>query len=132
MKKNTVSHFEIYANDPDKLTAFYTQLFDWDVQPVPGMDYRLVKAVDTGSDNRPTTPGAINGGIATRPQGYGVNGAVNYVMVDSIDAYVEKARALGATLTKGKTAVPGMGWFAMFTDPEGNHFAIFKDDKHAG
>ena len=131
MKKNTVSHFEIYANNPEKLANFYTQLFDCDVQHMPEMDYRLVKSVDTGADNRPTTVGAINGGIAKRPQGYGVNGAVNYVMVDSIEKYVDKAQKLGATPTKGKTAVPGMGWFAMFTDPEGNHFAVFKEDQSA-
>ena len=131
MKNNTVSHFEIYGNNPEALAKFYTDLFDWDVQHMPEMDYRLVKAVDTGADNRPTAPGAINGGIAKRPQGYGVNGSVNYVMVDSIETYAEKAQKLGATLTKTKTAVPGMGWFAMFTDPEGNHFAIFKDDRTA-
>jgi len=34
-------------------------------------------------------------------------------------------------MTKGKTAVPGMGWFAMFTDPEGNNFAVFKADAAA-
>lgn len=131
MMKNTVSHFEIYANDPGALAKFYTQLFDWDVQPMPDMDYRIVKAVDTGADNRPTTVGAINGGIARRPDGYDVNGSVNYVMVDSIETYVAKARQLGAQLTKDKTAVPGMGWFAMFMDPEGNHFAIFKEDRAA-
>jgi predicted enzyme related to lactoylglutathione lyase len=131
MKQNTVSHFEIYANDPDALAKFYTQLFDWDVQHMPHMDYRLVKTVDTGADNRPETAGAINGGIATRPHGYGVNGSVNYVMVDSVETYVDKAQKLGARLTKGKTAAPGMGWFAMFMDPEGNHFAVFKAEQSA-
>jgi uncharacterized protein len=131
MKTNTVSHFEIYADKPDALARFYTQLFDWDIQHMPEMDYRLVKSVDTGADNRPTAVGAINGGIAKRPEGYDVNGSVNYVMVDSIATYVEKAQKLGAKLTKGKTAVPGMGWFAMFMDPEGNHFAIFENDQAA-
>jgi predicted enzyme related to lactoylglutathione lyase len=131
MRKNTVSHFEIYGDNPEALAKFYTQLFDWDVQHMPEMDYRLIKSVDTGPDNRPATVGAINGGLAKRPQGYGVNGSVNYVMVDSIETYVDKAQKLGAKVTKGKTAVPGMGWFAMFMDPEGNHFAIFKDDQMA-
>jgi predicted enzyme related to lactoylglutathione lyase len=132
MKKNHVSHFEIYAEDPEALAKFYTQLFDWDVQHMPEMEYRVVKSVDTGTDNRPTAVGAINGGIIKRPPGYGVNGSVNYVMVDSIEDYVDKAKKLGAKLTKGKTPVPGMGWFAMFMDPEGNHFAIFKNDQAAG
>jgi predicted enzyme related to lactoylglutathione lyase len=131
MQKNTVSHFEIYANDPDKLSHFYTSLFDWHVEHMPNMDYWVVRTVDVDENRMPKTPGAVNGGFARRPHGYGVNGSVNYVMVDSIEKYVEKAKHLGAKLTKDKTAVPGMGWFAMFTDPEGNHFAVFKNDQTA-
>ena len=48
-----------------------------------------------------------------------------------IEDSVERAVSLGAKVTKGKTAVPGMGWFAMFTDPEGNNFAVFKADAAA-
>lgn len=131
MQKNTVSHFEIYANDPDKLAKFYTDMFDWKITPVPGMDYQMVHSGDTDDKNMLKQPGAINGGIARRPAGYGVNGAVNYAMVDSIEDAVARAKKLGAKLTKDKTPVPGMGWFAMFMDPEGNHFAVFKNDPQA-
>lgn len=31
MRKNSVAHFEIYADDPVKLGQFYTSLFDWKV-----------------------------------------------------------------------------------------------------
>lgn len=131
MQKNTISHFEIYAEDPDKLGKFYTSLFDWKITPVAGMDYRMVHTGDTDAQGMLQHPGAINGGIAKRPEGYRMNGAVNYAMVDSIEQTTERAKSLGAKLTKEKTAVPGMGWFAMFTDPEGNHFAIFKSDAQA-
>jgi predicted enzyme related to lactoylglutathione lyase len=131
MQKNTVSHFEIYAKDPDKLADFYTKMFDWKVQPVPGMNYRMVHSGETDAQGMLKTPGAINGGIAPRPDGYNVNGAVNYSMVDSIEDSVARAKSLGAKVTKDKTPVPGMGWFAMFMDPEGNHFAVFKADPQA-
>jgi predicted enzyme related to lactoylglutathione lyase len=131
MQKNTISHFEIYANDPEKLAKFYTDMFDWTITPVPGMDYRTVHTGDTDARGMLAQPGAINGGIAKRPEGYQVNGFVNYAMVDSIEDAVAKATSLGAKVTKGKTAVPGMGWFAMFLDPEGNNFAVFKADSQA-
>lgn len=131
MHNNTISHFEIYADDPDKLAKFYTDLFDWKVTPVPGMDYRMVHTGETDDKGMLKQPGAINGGIAKRPDGFRVNGAVNYAMVDSIEKSVERAKSLGAKLTKDKTPVPGMGWFAMFTDPEGNNFAVFKADPQA-
>jgi predicted enzyme related to lactoylglutathione lyase len=131
MHKNTVSHFEIYANDPAKLEQFYTTLFDWNVEEFPAQDYRIATTVDVDADHMPTQSGAINGGIARRPAGYPVNGMVNYVMVDSIEDSVDRAKRLGAKVTKEKSAVPGMGWFAMLLDPEGNHFAVFKNDKSA-
>jgi predicted enzyme related to lactoylglutathione lyase len=131
MQKNTVSHFEIYANDPDTLAKFYTDLFDWKITPVPGMDYRNVRTGETDAQGMLSQPGAINGGIAKRPDGYHVNGAVNYAMVDSIEQAVERATSLGAKVTRGKSPVPGMGWFAMLLDPEGNNFAVFKADAEA-
>jgi len=27
--------------------------------------------------------------------------------------------------------VPGMGWFAMLIDPQGNHFALWQSDSNA-
>ena len=131
MAKNSVVHFEIYADDPDALAKFYTNLFDWKVETVPSMDYRMVQTTETSADGQPTQPGGINGGIVKRPTGYQMNGSANYVSVDSIEATVEKAKKLGARVTREKMPVPGMGWFAMFIDPQGNHFAIWKADPNA-
>jgi len=131
MQKNTVSHFEIYADDPQKLADFYTKMFDWKITKMPEMDYIVVHSGDTNEKGMLAQPGAINGGIARRPEGFTINGSVNYSMVESIEDSVERAKSLGAKMTKGKTPVPGMGWFAMFTDPEGNNFAVFKVDPAA-
>ena len=129
--KNGVAHFEIYANDVGKLKDFYTNLFDWDIQDMPGMDYAWVKTTDTGEDKRPKEPGMINGGLMRRPEGFDTSAWVNYVNVDSIEQTLEKAQKLGAKITKPKAAVPGMGWFAMLIDPQGNNFAIWKMDPQA-
>jgi predicted enzyme related to lactoylglutathione lyase len=66
-----------------------------------------------------------------RPQGFQVDAWVNYVNVDSVDQMADRATKLGARVTKGKTAVPGMGWFAMFVDPQGNNFAMWQTDPSA-
>jgi hypothetical protein len=129
--KNSVSHFEIYANDPDKLEQFYTSMFDWKVERIPHMDYRLIKTVETDDKGRPTQTGGINGGLLKRPEGYPGNAWVNYVNVESLDASVEKAQKLGAKVTKPRAPVPGMGWFAMLIDPQGNHFALWQSDSNA-
>lgn len=129
--KNSVVHFEIYANDVDNLAQFYKSLFDWAIESAPGMDYRFIKTVDTGADNRPMTPGGINGGLLKRPAGYGVSAWVSYVNVESVDQSIARAKELGARVTKPKSAVPGMGWFAMLTDPQGNGFALWQTDSTA-
>ena len=131
MKKNSVAHFEIYADDPEKLQQFYTSLFDWSFEAVPGMDYRFVKTVDTDGRGMAAQPGGINGGMMKRPAGFNERAWVNYVNVESLEASVRRAESLGARVMKGKTAVPGMGWFAMLTDPQGNVFAMWQTDSAA-
>lgn len=131
MKKNSVVHFEIYADDPEKLGKFYASLFDWSIDPIPGMDYRYIKTVETDAKGMPTQAGGINGGMMKRPAGYEDRAFMNYVNVDSIEESVARAEKLGAKVMKGKTPIPGIGWFAMLTDPQGNFFAIWKMDPKA-
>src|SRR5262245_4383393 len=130
MVKHGVVHFEIYGEDPDTLAIFYSRLFGWTIEAVPGMDYRFIKTVDTDAKGMPTVPGSINGGLMTRP----VPDArfwVSYVNVESVEASLRQARELGATVARGKSAVPGMGWFAIITDPQGNPFGLWQADANA-
>jgi hypothetical protein len=131
MKKNSVVHFEIYADDPAKVGKFYTNLFDWNIDPVPGTDYGLIKTVETDAKGMATHPGGINGGILKRPEGYNGPKWVNYINVESLETHIDRAQKLGAKLMKGKTAVPAMGWFAFMNDPFGNTFALWQADSSA-
>lgn len=131
MKKNSVSHFEIYADDPEQLQQFYTSLFDWTFESVPGMDYRFIKTVDADEKGMPSQRGGINGGMLTRPAGFTERAWLNYVNVESIDASVARAEGLGATVMRPKTAVPGMGWFIILMDPQRNVFSLWQTDPGA-
>jgi predicted enzyme related to lactoylglutathione lyase len=131
MGKNSVAHFEIYADDADTLGKFYTSLFDWTIEQMPNMDYRLIKTVDTDKEGTPTQAGGINGGLMKRPAGYEGRAWVNYVNVESLEASTRRAEELGAKVMKGKSPVPGMGWFAMLIDPQGNPFALWQTDSGA-
>ncbi len=51
--------------------------------------------------------------------------------VESVDATIEAARKLGATLMQGKAAVPKEGWYAILADPQGNPFAVWQPDAEA-
>jgi len=50
----------------------------------------------------------------------------NYVSVESVDEYAKKITALGGRVIVSKTEVPGVGWWALALDPEGNQFAILQ------
>jgi predicted enzyme related to lactoylglutathione lyase len=127
-----VVHFEIPADDPDKLASFYGDLFGWKIDKMPGeaIEYWGIRTVPTDDKGMPTEAPGINGGLMRRQMPD--QRPINYVSVESVDEYVAKAKALGASLIVEKMPVPGMGWFAQLIDPQGNPFAIWQVDMSAG
>ena len=126
-----IVHFEMWSPDPEKASKFYTSVFDWKVEEMPGGgNYKLVQTVDVDGQHVATQPGGINGGIMKRPDPKAPS-LINYVSVESLDGAVERAGTLGAKVMKEKAPVPGMGWFAILSDPEGNPFALWQTDKAA-
>jgi predicted enzyme related to lactoylglutathione lyase len=124
---HTIIHFEIPADDPEKLAGFYTDLFDWKIEKLPGeAEYWSISTVAVDDKGRPVEPG-VNGGMTRRqvPQ----QTPINYVSIESLDESLARAKALGATIVVEKMAVPGMGWFAQLIDPQGNPFAVFEEAK---
>lgn len=130
MDKHAVVHFEIYGEDPEKLASFYSRLFGWTIEEMPELDYRFIKTVDSDANGMPTRPGSINGGLMKRPMPE-ARFWVNYVNVESVEASATQAQQLGATVVRGKSPVPGMGWFAIVTDPQGNPFGLWQADPTA-
>ena len=59
----------------------------------------------------------------------GKRGARAYFDVEDINAGAERVRELGARRDPGP--VPGMGWFATCTDPQGNEFGLWQTDADA-
>jgi predicted enzyme related to lactoylglutathione lyase len=126
MMNHGVVHFEIPASDPDKLSNFYSQLFGWRIEKMSmeGGDYWTTATVETDEQGMPKQPGAINGGIFTRQSPD--QRPMNYVNVESIEQYVDKAKSLGASVTMDKMPIPGMGFYAQLSDPDGNPFGVFQ------
>ena len=48
------------------------------------------------------------------------------VHVKSVDEYSSKAERLGGKVVVPKTAIPGMGYYAVCLDTENNSFGIFE------
>jgi predicted enzyme related to lactoylglutathione lyase len=121
---HTIVHFEIPADNVEKLRRFYTELFAWKIEKTPGsMDYWIIETVPMNEKGMPIRAG-VNGGIMKRQ--HPEHKPTNYIAVESVDRYVKKIEALGGKVLVPKTEVPGIGWWAMAMDPEGNQFAILE------
>ena len=131
MNHHGIVHFEMVADDPDKLGDFYKQLFGWQIEKMSmdGVDYYAVMTGPVTAEGMPSEPGFINGGMTKRESPDQV--PMNYVNVDSVDEYVQKAKGMGAKVFMDKMPVPAMGWFAIMADPEGNQFGVWQVDSTA-
>src|SRR5215211_3768282 len=68
--EQTIVHFEIPADQPERAANFYRELFGWDIKQFEGsvaggMEYWMVRTVPTDGQGRPTVPG-VNGGLMRR------------------------------------------------------------------
>ena len=109
---NPFVHVELNTPDPEKVKAFYSKLFDWELEEMPNPSvpehvYTLIK-VGNGT----------GGGIMKQVSG-GPSGWLAYVLVHDIQESTKKAQVLGAQVMKGVTEVPEMGWFSFIRDPGG-------------
>ena len=60
---HTLVHFEIPANDVEKLTRFYEALFGWKITQASGpIDYWVIQTVPVDSQGMLIRPG-VNGGL---------------------------------------------------------------------
>ncbi len=105
---NPFVHVELQTQDPAKARGFYKELFNWELQDVPGMDYTMIN-VGQGT----------GGGIMKNPMPGAPSHWLAYVGVEDVTTSTAKAKSLGATVVMDKTEVPGFGWFSMIQDSTG-------------
>ena len=112
-------HLEIPAGDTAKAREFWGSLFGWQWQAFDGSpsEYHMTRFSET-------TGGAIYGADDDK------RGTRVYFDVDDINA--ERARVSGLEGEAGEAMpVPGMGWFSICKDTEGNEFGLWQNDPGA-
>jgi predicted enzyme related to lactoylglutathione lyase len=118
---NPFVHVELSTTDVARAKAFYSGLFDWKLEDLPGMDYTFINVGE-----------GTGGGIMKTVQPDSPSCWLSYVLVDDIEAATGKARSLGAKICKDVTEIPGMGWFSVFTDPTGATLALWQVNPEYG
>jgi predicted enzyme related to lactoylglutathione lyase len=112
-----VTWFEVNGPEPNKASAFYAELFGWNMKALPEANYILI---DTHSGS------GINGGIGETRQGQPAHG-VMYVEGPDIQALLDKAESMGATTVVPRSTSMDVT-FAQFTDPFGNLVGLVEGD----
>ena len=108
---NKISHIEFMGASGAGQRDFYSHIFGWQADEVPGFDeYYIV-----GPDSAGAPGAAVGKGSEEMP-----NYVMVYIDVESIDDTLAAVNAAGGQTVTPRTVVPDVVVFAMFTDPAGN------------
>jgi len=114
--------YELMTTDPDAARAFYEPVVGWTIgaaSGMPGMDYRIIEA-----------PDASVGGVMAIDADMASHGArplwIGYIGVDDVDATAEAIKQHGGRIHVPPTDIPGVGRFAMASDPQGAPFYVMR------
>jgi len=105
---NPVVHFEILGTNDKTTQDFYSSVFGWSIDANNEMHYGMVPA--QGGKG-------IGGGVAAAQ---GEPMVTVYVEVADLNATLQKAESMGATVVMPPMDVPGGPRLAQFADPDGN------------
>ncbi|HHI03537.1 MAG: VOC family protein [Candidatus Zixiibacteriota bacterium] len=112
---NGFCHAEIPSKDYDKAGRFYKAVFGWETQHIPEMNYAMYK-----------TPSGISGGFNKELEINTRAGVLLYIEVEDIETTLNKIEENGGNTAQGKTEIaPEMGFFALFSDSEGNSLGLW-------
>lgn len=108
---------DLCTNDVEGASAFYGQLFGWKAEGPKGYTMLSYEGKEVGAMFE----------MAGLPPHWKA-----YVAVESVDATVEKAKGLGASVVMPPHDVSDSGRTAVLTDPSGAVFALWQPRQHSG
>lgn len=113
-----VMHFEILVEEPDKLAAFYEQVFGWHVRrsSEPGQEFFPLL---TGEEDTFGIDGGVMGPHFEQQ-------VIITIAVDDMDSSLETIESHGGELIHGPDPVPGAGMHAYCKDPAGVIFGLLQ------
>jgi predicted enzyme related to lactoylglutathione lyase len=114
MELHGIVHIEWSSTDLGRSRTFFEGLFGWTFKTWDE-SYWMFEA-----------PGGLGGGIARVDKVESGQSPCVYVLVNSIEPYLEKAKSLGGGVAMGKSPVGEMGFIALLTDPDGSVVGLFE------
>jgi len=121
---NKVVHFEIPYDDQERAKKFYQDVFGWQINKFPDMDYHLVTTTSSDEKMHPKEPGAINGGLLPKDP----TGSHPMIVIDvpSIEEHIKKVESSGGKTVMSMMKIGEFGLYARVSDTEGNIIGIWQ------
>lgn len=117
MANHPIVHVDIPAAQTKESAEFYAKTFDWKLDYTPEFDYWQFDA----------TGGPGGGFMHAGADGAVLNKLIVYIGTDDIDASLALVEANGGKTVMPGMEIPGIGWYAIFSDPSGTEMALFRD-----
>ena len=122
-----VVHFELPAEDRERMAAFYTAAFGWQTELLgPEMGNYTVVTTTESDGSRPTTPGAINGGFFLKTSDPASHAPSVVIAVEDVNAALKAVEQAGGTIAGPPQEIPGVGLYGSFRDSEGNRMSVLQ------
>jgi len=126
---NPVVHFEMPAENRQRMADFYSKTFGWKTQLLGKDMGNYVIATTTESDEKgPKKPGAINGGFFPKSDDMPAQYPSVVVAVDDINDSMKKVMRAGGKVLGDPMEIPGIGQYVSFFDTEGNRVSMLQPD----
>ena len=127
-KMNPVVHFEMPAEDRERMVKFYSGVFGWQAHFFGEEmgNYVTVSTSETDENGMVKTPGTINGGFYPKTDNMPGNGPSLVIAVDNVDEHISLIAASGGTGLGSPVDIPGVGRYVPFRDSEGNICSILQ------
>ena len=129
---NPVVHFEMPAEDRNRMRKFYESTFGWKTEQLgPEMgDYVLATTTETDANRHPKMPGRINGGFYPKKDDWPAQYPSVVIAVDDIKASMKKVADAGGKVLGEPMEIPGIGLYVSFFDSEGNRVSMMQPNEN--
>ena len=127
-KMSPVVHFEMPAEDRNRMAVFYASAFGWKTQLLGENmgNYALVTTTETDEDGMIKTLGAINGGFYPKNDETPDQYPTLVIGVEDILEAMDNITAAGGKLLGEPMEIPGHGLYISFYDTEGNKVSVIQ------
>jgi predicted enzyme related to lactoylglutathione lyase len=101
--RHNIEHFEVPADNVDNFKNFYSSLFSWQFEIGKTQRYYMIKNA------------GISGALMQKENPQQIS--TQFVTVESIEDYINKAKQLGARIVKNKQEI-SEGYYAVLENPQ--------------